>query len=56
VNAAGQSALSPASVPVLTAVVPKAPQRISLVARSSTSLTIAWEKPLDTGGVELLGY
>lgn len=55
-NAAGESALSPASEAVLTAIVPSAPQSISLVSRSATSLTIAWERPADTGGVQLLGY
>lgn len=41
---------------MLTAVEPAAPRSISLVSRSATSLAISWERPADTGGVELLGY
>ena len=55
-NAAGLSALSPASQTMLTAVEPSAPRDVSLVARSATSLTIRWSRPADSGGAELLGY
>lgn len=55
-NAAGQSAYSPASVLILTAVVPTAPLTLSLTARSATSLTFSWVRPDDAGGAEILGY
>ena len=56
VNAAGPSALSPASALILAATLPTAPRNLTLVSRSTTSLKFKWEMPSDTGGVELLGY
>lgn len=41
---------------MLAASVPSAPRNITLVSRSSTSLTIQWLTPLDDGGTELWGY
>jgi hypothetical protein len=56
VNAAGVSPLSPASDLMLAAVPPSAPLNPVLVSRSATSLKFKWGRPLDLGGVELLGY
>jgi hypothetical protein len=55
-SSVGPSALSLASVSILTAALPTAPRNLTLDSRSTTSLKFQWEAPLDDGGVELLGY
>lgn len=56
VNSRGYSPLSPASVALIAAQPPSAPQNLTLLSRSATSLTFSWEPPQDFGGVALLGY
>ena len=56
VNSRGLSPLSPASLALIAAQVPSAPQNLTLLSRSATSLRFSWEPPLDFGGVALLGY
>ena len=56
VNSRGLSPLSPASLPMIAAQVPSAPQNLTLISRSATSLRFSWEPPLDFGGVALQGY
>jgi hypothetical protein len=56
VNEAGQSPLSDPSAPILAAEAPTAPQNVSLVSRSASRLELAWTRPADAGGAELLGY
>ena len=55
-SSVGPSALSPASVSILTAALPTAPRNLTLESRSTTSLKFQWQAPLDDGGVELSGY
>jgi len=55
-NAAGESLQSDPSVGVLTADKPSAPTNLKVISRSSTSITIQWDLPTNTGGVPLTGY
>ena len=51
-NAAGASDLSP-KLRELCGALPKPPNKIKAVSISSTSITISWNAPDDTGGIDL---
>ena len=54
-NAAGASDLSP-TLRELCGALPKPPNKIKAVSISSTSITIFWNAPDDTGGIDLTNY
>ena len=54
-NAAGASDLSP-TLRELCGALPKPPNKIKAVSISSTSITISWNAPDDTGGIDLTNY
>ena len=56
VNNMGSSEMSPASLRVITALVPGIPTGLTLKARSSQSLTFEWQSPVDNGGAHLISY
>lgn len=56
VNTMGSSEMSPASLRVITALVPGIPTGLTLKARSSQSLTFEWQSPADNGGAPLISY
>jgi hypothetical protein len=48
--------MSPASLRIITALIPGMPTGLTLIARSSQSLTFEWQAPEDNGGTSLISY
>lgn len=48
--------MSAASPLILTALLPRVPLQVTLLERSSVSLSFKWQPPVDSGGVEITAY
>ena len=48
--------MSPASISIITALLPGTPTGLQLIARSFQSLTFQWQPPADNGGSTLISY
>lgn len=56
VNIMGNSDVSPACAPIITALIPGIPLNLTLQSRSANTMTFTWIAPPDDGGIELTGY
>jgi hypothetical protein len=55
-NAVGDSVESPQSLNIMAAIVPTVPLNLAKFAATSSSITVSWVAPTNTGGTPLTGY